>query len=231
VFAQQIHKGVGDTVAFDSKNYRVVGLYSTGNAFGNSTVMFPLSTLQGLNHVSGQVSLGFAKVAPGASIKKVRAAIDKQFVQLTTIQTAQDYGRADRNLTLISAADTGGSILAALIAITGVLNTSLMSFFERIREFGIVRSVGWSRRRVLSMVLGETLVVSLVGAVLGLLGGWVAVNLLQNLSQLRGVFEPTYSAWVFARALMVAVVVAFLGALYPASRAALMAPMEALRRE
>jgi putative ABC transport system permease protein len=229
--AQRLHKHVGDSIAFDSITYHVVGLYATNVSFGNSTVMFPLPTLQGENRVSGQISLGFVKVRPGVSIARVRAAIDSQYPQLTTIQSAADYGRADRNLTLIEAANTGGSILAALIAITGVLNTSLLSFFERIREFGIMRSIGWSRARVLSLVLGETLIVSLTGAVIGLFGGWVAVNLLQHLSQLRGIFQPTYDAWVFGRSLLFAVVVAFVGALYPALRAALLVPMEALRRE
>ena len=159
------------------------------------------------------------------------AAIDDQFPQLTTIESAEDYGRADRNLTLINAANTGGSILAGLIAVTGVLNTSLLSFFERIREFGVLRSIGWTRKRVLGLVLGETLVVSVVGAILGLLLGWVAVNVLQDLSQLRGVFQPVYDASVFVRALVFAVAVAIIGALYPALRAAFLSPMEALRRE
>ncbi len=71
-------------------------------------------------------------------------AIDRRFVQYTAIQSASDYGRADRTLVLIEVANTGGTILAAVIAITGVLNTTLLSFFERTREFGVLRSVGWT---------------------------------------------------------------------------------------
>ena len=229
--AAKLGKKVGDQVTFDSKQYEVTGLYRTNISFGNSTAMFPLPTLQGLNRVNGQVSLGFVKVADGASVKAVAKRIDEKFPQLTSIRNATDYGRADRNLTLINAANTGGSILAALIAITGVLNTSLLSFFERVREFGVLRSIGWSRKRVLSLVLGETLVVSIVGAAFGLLLGWLAINGLQELKQLKGVFEPVYDASVFGRALVFAFVVAILGALYPALRAAFLAPMEALRRE
>lgn len=229
--AKSIRKSVGQTVTIESKRYRVVGLYSTNISFGNSTLMFPVTTLQGLNRVSGQVSLGFVKVEPGASITKVRAAIDRQFPQLTTIENASDYGRADRNLLLISAANTGGSILAGFIAVTGVLNTSLLSFFERIREFGIIRSIGWTRWRVIRMVLTEALLVSLVGAACGLALGWVAINVLQRLDQLRGIFDPSYDTEVFARALVFAVVVAFLGALYPALRAAFVAPLKAVRNE
>jgi putative ABC transport system permease protein len=229
--AKKLGKNVGDSITLDSHPYAVTGLYATNVSFGNSTMMFPLSTLQGLNRVAGQVSLGFVKVAPGASVDSVRAGIDDGFPQLTTIATAVDFGRADRNLTLLTAANTGGSILAGLIAVTGVLNTSLLSFFERIREFGIMRSIGWSRIRIVRLVLGESLVVSLFGAALGVLLGWVAVNVLQHLSGLVGVFDPTYDANIFLRALVFAFVVAFLGALYPALRAAYLSPLEALRRE
>lgn len=231
VLAKQIGKKVGDTVTVDGHDYQVMGLYRTNISFGNSTMMFPLSYLQGANRLSGQVTLGFVQVAKGADIKKIRATIDGDYQQLTTIETAEDFGRADRNLTLIGAANTGGSLLAGLIAVTGVLNTSLLSFFERIREFGIYRSIGWSRTRVIALVLGEAIIVSIVGAAVGVFLGWGAVNVLENLKQLKGIFTPTYDAAVFVRSLGFGLVVAFLGALYPALRAAFVAPITAVRRE
>jgi hypothetical protein len=106
-----------------------------------------------------------------------------------------------------------------------------VSFLERRREFGIYRSIGWNRWRVIRLVIFESLLVSLVGAAVGLLLGWVAINALQHLHQLRGVFVPTYRIGVFVRSLLFAVVVAFLGALYPALRAAFVAPLKAMRNE
>jgi putative ABC transport system permease protein len=229
--AQQLKKKVGDTITIDEHTYKVTGLYRTNVSFGNSTMMFPLSYLQGANRLSGQVSLGFVKVAKGAKLEKVASAIDEKFPQLTTIRSAEDYGRADRNLTLISAANTGGSILGGLIAITGVLNTSLLSFFERVREFGIYRSIGWSRLRVVVLVIGEAVLVSLVGAAIGVALGWGAINVLQHLKELRGIFDPVYEVDIFVRSLVFGFVVAFLGALYPALRAASVQPLEAMRRE
>lgn len=231
VFAKKVGKAVGDDIVIGDHRYRVTGIYATNVSFGNSTVMFPLANLQGLNRLSGQVSLGFVKVDKGASIPAARSSIEREFRQLTTIASASEFGRADRNLTLISAANTGGSILAAMIAITGVLNTSLLSFFERIREFGIYRSIGWTRRRVIGLVMGEVFVVSLFGAMAGIATGWAAINVLQHVHQLRGIFVPTYDASVFLRSLMFAFIVAFFGALYPALRAAFVAPLKAVRHE
>ena len=243
VFANDIHKKAGDPMTIAGKTYRVTGLFRTNVSFGNSTVMFPLPNLQGMNRLTGQVSLGFVQVESGpngasgaaaakkAQIEKVRTAIDERFPQLTTITSTADYGRADRNLTLISAANTGGSILAGVIAISGVLNTSLMSFFERIREFGIYRAIGWTRTRVISLVIGEAIVVSLVGALFGVALGWAAINLLQHFSTLRGILDPVYDVSVFVRSIEFGLIVAFLGALYPALRAAFVVPLKAMRRE
>lgn len=229
--AQSINKTVGDTLVMGGKTRKVVGIYRTGISFGDSTMMFPLSTLQAENQVAGFVTLAFVKVSPGASIPQVKHEISKKFVQYTPIQSLSDFGRTNNTLTLVDAANTGGTILAAVIAISGVLNTTLMSFFERLREFGVLRSIGWARRRIVTLVLGEALVVGVVGAAFGLLLGWVAVNVLQNLSSLEGFFQPQWEVSVFARSLYFAIGVALLGALYPAVRAAFISPLEALRRE
>ena len=91
---------------------------------------------------------------------KVADTFNDRFLQYTAIRSTTDYGRADRTLVLIGVANTGGTVLAGFIAITGVLNTTLLSFFERTREFGLLRSIGWARRRVQALVLGDA---SLVG--------------------------------------------------------------------
>lgn len=231
VLANSLHKATGDRFRIGDRTYTVAGLFKTNVSFGNSTVMFPLPTLQAESRLSGQVSLVFAQVAPGAGVSRVRSEVDQRFPQLATLQSFSDYGRSDRNLVLINAANIGGTILAAVIAVSAVLNTSLLSFIERIREFGVLRSVGWSRVRVVGLVLGEALVISVGGAAFGLLLGWAAINVLQKVHQLAGVFDPTYDAAIFGRALAFAFAVTLVGALYPALRAAWLSPLEALRRE
>lgn len=81
------------------------------------------------------------------------------------------------------------------------------------------------------MVVGETFVISLVGAAVGVGLSFLAVRLLGNLDTLQGVLDPEYTSGVFGRALAAAVGIGFLGAIYPATRAALLVPLEALRRE
>ena len=91
---------VGDRFNANGTWNTVVGLYSTGNAFGDAGAMFPLPAIQGYNRVPGIVTLAFVKVTPGVSITKVAAHIDYAEPELTTIRTATQFGRADQNLDL-----------------------------------------------------------------------------------------------------------------------------------
>jgi putative ABC transport system permease protein len=222
---------VGDTFKVEERRFRVVGIFSTSNVIGDTAGMFPLTELQAWHTEPGVYTLAFVRVRPKVSIDTVRKAIETANPRLATARTESDYGRVDRNLVLITAANVGGSILALFIGATGVMNTSLLSFYERLREFGVLRSVGWTRRRVFRLVLGEALIVSLIGAGAGIGIGIGAVQGLTHVQALVGVFHPTYHAWLFGRALLFAFGMAILGALYPAVRAASLTPLSALQHE
>jgi putative ABC transport system permease protein len=111
------------------------------------------------------------------------------------------------------------------------MSTMLMTFLERIREFGILSAVGWSRRRVLALVLGESMAIGLLGAMLGVAGSFAATAAVQHLPGLQGVLHPEYDAAMFWRALETAFAMTLIGACYPAFKAAWLQPLAALRHE
>ncbi len=229
--ARDFHKSVGDTFTIEGATFNIVGIFSTGQVFGDQASMMPLPTLQARERKPNTVTLVFIQAMPGADIDSLRKSIEHDMPELATVRTASEFGRIDRNLSLISAANVGVSLLALVIGAIGVMNTMIMSVFERTREFGVLRAVGWTRRRVLALVLAEALVVGLTGAVIGVIAGVVAIEQLGRVPELVGVFQPDYTVDIFARALGIAVGMAFIGALYPAVRAALLLPLNALRHE
>ena len=129
--------------------------------------MFPLPAIQGYNRLPGIVTLAFVKVTPGASVAAVAARIAYDQPELTTIRTASQFGRADQNLVYLQAAVNGSTVLAILIGAVIVGNTMLLSLFERTREFGLLRAIGWTRRRTVSLLLGESLLLAVLGAAIG----------------------------------------------------------------
>ncbi len=157
---------VGDQFQANGTSNTVVGIYSTGNSFGDAGAMFPLPAIQGYNRVAGIVTLAFVKVDPGTSAADRRQPrVDYAQPELTTIRTAAQFGRADRNLVYLQAAVNGSTVLAILIGAVIVGNTMLLSLFERTREFGLLRAIGWTRRRTVSLLLSESLLLALLGAV------------------------------------------------------------------
>jgi len=229
--ARDFDKSVGDTFTVEDQQFRVVGIFSTGQVFGDSAAMLPLPTLQAQERKPGSMTLAFVKVRPGTDIDALRKKIDDDNPELATVRTQSEFGRIDRNLKLISAANVGASILALVVGAIGVMNTTMMSVFERTREFGVLRAVGWSRLRVLALVMGEAIMLALGGAAAGLAAGYVAVRLIQRVPEVVGVFQPDYPGDIFGRALGIAIGMAFIGAFYPAVRAALLKPLEALKHE
>lgn len=193
--------------------------------------MLPLPTLQARERKPGTITLAFVRVQPGTDIDALRAEIEAERPELATVKTESEFGRVDRNLELISAANVGVSVLALVIGAVTVMNTMMLTVFERTREFGVLRAIGWSRSRVLMIVMLEALVVSLAGAMAGTALGFLAIRGLQDVPDLVGVFQPQYPATVFLRALAITFGMAFFGALYPALRAALLVPLQAIRHE
>lgn len=229
--AANLHLKVGDRLAIDSTSYRVVGLYSTGQALGDSGAMLPLVPFQAVQRQPGELTLVFVRMRSGAQLSSVRSRIESEFPQLVTIRTATDFGRADRSLALINAADRGSEVLAIVVGAVIVMTMMTMAFIERTKEFGLLAALGWPARRVVGMVVAEALTIGLLGAAGGIGLSFAATQIVGSLPQLVGILHPVYTASAFWRAIYTAGAMSLLGGIYPALRAARLSPLEALRRE
>jgi putative ABC transport system permease protein len=212
----------------------VTGIYSTGNAFGDSAAMFPLPSVQAFNRLSGVVTLVFVKVTEAGSAKTIARVVHRieyALPELTTITTAAQFGRADQSLVYLQAAVTASSVLAVAIGAVIVGNTMLLSLFERTREFGLLRAVGWTRRRLIALLLGENLLLALIGAAVGVGLSFAVIALLEQIPGLTGVLHANFTADAFTRGLITAVGMTVLGSLYPLIRAARLVPLKALSYE
>ena len=106
----------------------------------------------------------------------------------------------------------------------------LLSLFERTREFGLLRAVGWTRATDGGALVGESLLLAMIGAA----SGWPSLRRrrrARDLPALNGVLHPNFTEGAFWRALFTALVMTLLGALYPTTRAALLSPLKALSYE
>jgi putative ABC transport system permease protein len=229
--AADLDASVGDTVTIDDHDLEVVGIFETGKRWEDGGAYMPLDVVQEMASKFDVYTAIYVTVEEGADPRAVAEGIGEDFPNLATISDVGEYGKVDQGVEMLDAANLAISILAVGIGAIGVMNTMVMSVFERTREIGILRAVGWSRRRILQMIIAESLVLCVAAAAVGTALGVLATRAVLLVDLINNLMVPHYTMEVFARALVVAVVVALLGAAYPALRAVRLTPMEALRYE
>lgn len=231
--AESLNKTVGDTIDLFGKNFTIKGTFETGNFMTDNGIMMPLSTLQNLTNNQNKVSSVLVKVTDNANVTTVSNTIQNTYPdQLTTSTAADQANRINQGLGFINTASWAISLLAIFIGAVGVINTMIMTVYERTREIGVLKAVGWKDTRILSMILGESIVLTLLAFVAGTLIAVVGVEVLLTLVPSVGnVITPSFSIYIFLRAFAVALVVGIIGGLYPAYRASRLSPTEALRYE
>ena len=129
--------------------------------------------------------------------------------------------------------------ISLLVASFGIANTMIMSILERTREIGIMKAIGAEDREIKLIFFVEAAVLGLVGGVVGVFAAW-AIDAIANRLAYRFVLKPQGASfvdffslplWLSLGAILFALIVSILAALYPAARAARIDPVRALRHD
>jgi ABC-type antimicrobial peptide transport system permease subunit len=228
--SQDLDKQVGDRFRLYESTYRIVGIYETGEPFEDGAAVVLLEDAQAISGKPHQVNALLIKVRDGTDVDRLRQRIEKRFSDLT-VTTSADFAQEQDMLQYVYVFTGAISLIAVLIGGVGVMNTMMMSVFERTREFGVLRAVGWRPPQVLKMVLGESLALSMLGGAFGILLGVAAVRAVENVPSVSGFLPGTFSLGLLAQGVGVALGLGLVGGALPAWRASRLMPAEAMRTE
>lgn len=245
----------GFSIVPREKKLRIVGIVETEPAagfggFGSGRLLIPLEVASALraaqvNDLRDAVRATNGK--PNYSSLTVRAKSPSQVEAIETAIKNMGFGTfslldATRNLRLfftifdLLLAIFGS--LALAVATLGIINTLVMAILERRREIGILKALGAADRDVKQLFFVEAGVMGLFGGVLGVGFGWFigraltwATNIYLHRQNLPSAHVFAVPWWLVLGAILFAVVVSLAAGLYPASRAARLNPVEALRYE
>ncbi len=219
VVAMTLDKKAGDRLQIAGETFDVVGIFESESWFENGSLTMPLKTLQKMMGREGQVTglLIQAKASDDRFITALRRRIESTIPGVAATP-ARDHVQGDTQIRLARAMAWTTAAIALFLGSVGMLNTMLMSIFERTREIGILRAVGWRRRRVLALVLGEALAIALIGTFMGVLFAVVGLRVLTLAPTARGFISPNLPPEVLLIALAMGVGLSLLGGLYPAAR-------------
>jgi putative ABC transport system permease protein len=247
----------GFSVVPKEKHLRIIGIVETEPAsgfggFGSGRLLIPLPVAETLR--AAQVN-DLRDVLRGSSPsdKPAYASLSVR-VKSPSLVDATEKKIKDLGFSAFSLLDASKSLriffsvfdlllgifgsLALAVATLGIVNTLVMAILERRREIGVLKALGAADGDVKQLFFVEAGVMGLAGGVLGVLLGWLigqaltfATNVYLKRQDLPGVQISSVPLWLIAGAIGFAVLVSLIAGLYPASRAAKLNPVDALRYE
>lgn len=227
-FARSNNVKPGDRIEVLNHEFRISGVVEHGKG---ARRFLPIGTLQEMLGAQDKASIFYVKLDSPANADQVTAAIQQiPGMQRYVVRSMREY------LTMMTPGNLPGFstfintviAIAVIIGFIVIFQSMYTAVMERTREIGILKSMGASKGYIVNVILRETLLVAVVGVVVGIIVSALArVGIVSSFPTLRVILTGT---WVL-RATVIALVGAILGALYPAYKAAQRDPVDALAYE
>lgn len=233
VLAANLGVRVGDKLALlPGHEFTVLGIYESYNVFENGSMFTRLDELQRLLGREGDVTAFIVKAErqEAAFLEALRSRIEALAPYLEATP-ARQYVENTAEIRIARAAAWLTSSIALMLGVISMINTMSTAVFERTREIALLRAIGWRRSRVMRLILLESVLLSVAGAVLGSLLALGVTNLLSLIPASGRIVAGNVDWSVIAKGFSIALGVGILGGLGPALRAMQLQPTVGLRHE
>jgi putative ABC transport system permease protein len=236
--AANLGKKLHDTIRIYDTDVEIIGIFRSVSVFENGSIGTLISDMQDYMNRPHQVT-GFVirTDIPKDGAPEHRAQMDEVKTQIEALgegiaaTASTDFIENVGLIKLTKAVAWVTSAIALVIGAIGMLNTMVMSVYERVREIGTLRAMGWRKTRVMSMILGESVLLSFGGAVIGSAAALLLTRFLSRMPMTSELIEGKIAPVIFVEGFLLALLVGFAGALYPAFWGANLQPIEAMRKK
>jgi putative ABC transport system permease protein len=209
---------------------RLVGVYERSSLVSGPIV----STQDAAGFRTKVAQQGYVRVGDDRAVPAVKTRLGQLFAdnpEVTVSDTAALVDQTARLLDVVLAILNVLLGLTIVVAVLGVINTLLLSIYERTREIGLIRAVGMSRPQVAGMITVESVLISVFGALLGIVVGVALGTAIVAALDSSGFLTLTIPWTYLVATLVLAVVAGVLAAILPAVRAARLNVLEAIAYE
>ncbi|MDO9301672.1 MAG: ABC transporter permease [Anaerolineales bacterium] len=244
------HDGlVGETIRIEGQPFRVIGVLVAkgGGSFGSedNRVYIPFSTAQARlikRDSRDEIDVLFVQATTAESVPQAADEISNILRQRHrtpigdddfTVFTQQDFLKTFETITGVLTIFLGGIAgISLLVGGIGIMNIMLVSVTERTREIGLRKALGARKKDILLQFLTESSLLSLIGGIIGILFGWLIAFAVGKIATATGNdFTPIVGTDAILLSTSFSAAIGLFFGIYPASRAASLEPVEALRHE
>lgn len=228
--ANFLKASVGSEVPIGRDKFPVVGILKTANGFEDGGVFMPLPAAQEFFHKQGVASVATVKLKRKEDKAAFKSAVETKYPNLIALEN-EEFSRTYSQFKILKATAWAVGCCGLILGGLGVANTMIMSVFTRIREIAILRVNGFSSVQIAAVIFGESALVSVAGALAGLLSGYLAILVMQSIPMLHGYIDAHIQPVVVLAVVALALFTGIGGAFYPAIYAMRVRAVEALRFE
>jgi putative ABC transport system permease protein len=221
---------LGEDVTIGKETFPVAGIIKTENGFEDGGVFMPLLLCQQYFRKEGNASVVTIKLKDKDEVNLFRNYVDTNHPNLVAMEN-DEFSQSYSQFKILKATGWVVGGCAFLLGGLSVANTMIMSVYGRIREIAILRVCGFSRIQIAKLIFGESVMVALIGVLLGILLSKGAMVLLKSLPILQGYVDTTMNPMIVLIVVILAMLTGIIGALYPAYYAMKIRAAEALRFE
>jgi putative ABC transport system permease protein len=226
--AEVLGKKTGDPLQIEAGEFTVVGIVDGSSVLENGAVNLALPRFQEASGYEERANFVNVRVDEGTDVEALCAAIEAQQPGLRAVASGEVVGTS-QGFQMARAMSWSTSLLAIIVGVLGVMNTMLMSVFERKHEIGVLLALGWQRARIMALILCESAAMGLLGGIVGVLLGAAVLAVLEATPYVRGFLEPDLGWTLALRAVVIAMLVGVVSGLYPAWRSSRLSPSLALQ--
>lgn len=228
-FVDEYNKDIGSKIKLNGTSFRIVGVYDSGSSMSNMQIFIPIDIVRDMANIDKkQVSAYYVEAIDPKNTTKLAKKIEFK-VDGIEAKTGNDYAKdIDSFLSVLDAFLWAISLVGAIVAALGIINTMVMSVMERRREIGVLKAVGWTNWDVMKEIIIESLLLSIGGGILGIGVGIIGVNALKAQFGLKYLY---ISHRLILTTLGFSTIIGVIGGVYPSKKAAELSPIEALRYE
>ncbi|GAA5818612.1 MAG: FtsX-like permease family protein [Methanobrevibacter sp. CfCl-M3] len=239
----KLNKKVGESISLDNETYKIVGIiekddsstyvnYITGyTSIKNARNMNALKNNERLDFNNGKIKDIDVKISTGYNVSEVAEKMEKEYGK--EIGHANIIGKNNDTMSKIEFYIF--QLIPEFIAIIITFIFTIKSVHDRTREIGVLKAIGWKSKRIFTMILSETLILSICSFIIGSIIICTIFYMIQ--SNMVGfkldliIFLQLLDINIFVYTFLMITIIALLAGLFPAIRASRLSPTEAVREE